>query len=103
MKTITFKRGTSFGANVSYTPSEGQPADLSGFAISSEVRTPAGSLVATLAVTMAPDAMGFHVAAPEGTATWPLGKLAWDLRFERDGAVAFSETVGLELTREVTQ
>lgn len=101
-QSIAFKRGSSFSARASYTPAAGQPANLANVHVTSQVRTQAGALLATLAVTMDWDFLGFTVTAAAGTASWPVGVHAWDLRLEIDGAVAYTETVKIVVQQEVT-
>lgn len=100
MKTLTLKRGSTFAANATYTPTPSAP-NLGGISITSEVRTPFGQPVTTLTVVPAPDDLGFSTA-PVSTASWPLGTLHWDLKFTRDGVVFYSETLAIEIQREVT-
>jgi hypothetical protein len=101
-QSIAFKRGSSFSARAAYTPVAGQPADLSGIIITSQVRTQPGALVDTLAVTVDADALGFQVSAPAGTASWPIGVLVWDLKLSAPGAIAYTETVKIVVQQEVT-
>lgn len=100
---FVLKRGATFSVDVAYTPAQGDPADLADFAISSQVRTQTGSLVAELTVLKAPDNLSFQVFAPNGTDAWPYGTLAMDLRFELDESISYTETVLLSVAREVTR
>ena len=101
-QSVAFKRGSSFSARASYTPAAGQPVDLSNVHVTSQVRTQAGALLATLVIAMDSDFMGFTVRAVAGTASWPVGVHAWDLKLEIDGAVAYTETIKVVVLQEVT-
>jgi hypothetical protein len=59
--------------------------------------------VAELEVLKASDNLSFQVFAANGTAEWPYGTLALDLRFELDESISYTETVLLSVAREVTR
>lgn len=99
---IKFKRGTTFAVDVAYTPTPSGPATLLDLEIRSQVRK-GSTLFADLTVVVAPDGLSMQVFAPLGTELWPYAVLSWDLRFELDGSVFYSETVEIEVVREVTQ
>jgi hypothetical protein len=102
MQSIAFKSGTSFVADVSFTPTVGGPADLSGLTVTSQVRK-GSTLVAELLVVKAVDNLSFTISAPLGTATWPVGQLLCDLRFAQvDGSVFYSESFEINTTKPVT-
>jgi hypothetical protein len=102
MNKLTLKRGSSFGATVRYTPDAAGPQTLHSVSIASQVRTPGGQLLADLSIALAQDGLSFNVTAPSGTAAWPLGIAHWDIKFTAGGSVFYTETLTLELTREVT-
>jgi len=104
MSELAFKRGSSFRRRVAYTPGDNEPATLVDTTIASEVRTPGGTLIATLVVEKNGDNLGFTVKAPLGTATWPLGVAYWDIKFTFPGDdIKFTDTTSIEVLREVTQ
>lgn len=103
MKQIAFKRGSSFAPRVGYTPGPGGPATLADMDIASEVRTPRGGPVASLEIAKAPDGLSFTATAADGTATWPEGPVHWDIKFTYADIVFYSETVSIEILREVTK
>jgi len=96
--TLQFKRGSTFGASVTYTASEGSPPDLTGLTITSDIRDSAGKIYScTVVVT---SSTTFTVSY-SNTADWHLGSAYWDIRFS-DGIVFFSETAVLNIVNNVT-
>jgi hypothetical protein len=102
MQSIAFKRGTSFSAHAAYTPVAGQPVNLAGLTVASQVRTQTGELVATLTVALDGDNLGFTASAPAGTGAWPLAVLVWDMKIFNGAAVSYTETVRIVVQQEVT-
>ena len=95
---IQFKRGSTFGASVTYTASEGSPPDLTGLTITSDIRDSAGKLYScTVVVT---SSTTFTVSFSD-TSNWHLGSAYWDIRFS-DGIIFFSETAVLNIVNNVT-
>lgn len=103
MKTISFKRGTSFGAAVRFVVPVGSSFIASEVVVTSEVRTAAGTLVAALTITPDLDGLGFYAEAPGGTSAWPLGPLQCDFKLNVSGQFGASETMTLNVVREVTR
>lgn len=102
MQSLTLKRGASFAAHAAYTPAAGQASSLAGLTFHSQVRTAAGMLIETLAVTVDTDGLGFTMSAPNGTAGWPTGSLLWDIKVTDGAVVSYSETVEISLENRVT-
>jgi len=98
--TTTFKRGTTFAATVTYTPSAGGPANLLTTTVASSVIDSAGA-VYPLTITMAGDGLSF-VASYSTTTAWELGLARWDVKFTYGGTIFFSETMRLNVIDQVT-
>lgn len=100
--TIIWKRGQTFSASGPYVPGEGDPADLLGVTIESEIldfsrtRRP-------LAVTIGGDNITVTLRAEAfETAEWATGTAAIDLRCMKDGVVFSTTTVRFVVDQEIT-
>lgn len=100
--TIIWKRGQTFVASGPYVPGQGDPADLQGVTIESEVldfsrtRRP-------LAVTIGQDNLTVTLRAEAAdTADWAVGTAAIDLRCVKDGVVFSTTTVRFVIDQEIT-
>jgi hypothetical protein len=100
--TIIWKRGQTFAASGPYVPGEGDPVNLSGVTIESEVldfsrtRRP-------LAVTIGEDNLTVSLRAEASeTADWAVGTAAIDLRCVKDGIVFSTTTVRFVVDQEIT-
>lgn len=104
-KRVAFKVGTGFRVPMAYTPTEGRAPDtLEDVTITSEIRTPDGTLIATLTPTKSVDFMSVTLSADDGTRDWPIDTLVeWDVLFDHEDFPAFyTETIELQLVRNVT-
>jgi hypothetical protein len=107
---IPFKRGDVVMLGCTAYDDAGAPANLNQYQVAAEVRTPAGTLVAAMAVEWVDRAAGtFELWAPgDGRATsWPLGNLEIDVQYTATtgGArpmVRSSETFYLQIQKDVT-
>jgi len=97
---VTFKRGTTFAATVTYTPEAGGPANLLTTTVTSSVIDYAGQ-VYPLTITMAGNGLSF-VASYSSTDAWALGSARWDVRFAYGTTVFYSETMRLNVIDQVT-
>jgi len=97
---VTFKRGTTFAATVTYTPEAGGPANLLTTTVTSSVIDYSGA-VYPLTITMAGDGLSF-VASFSPTDAWALGSSRWDIRFAYGSTVFFSQTLRLNIIDQVT-
>jgi hypothetical protein len=98
---IQHKKGDTFHAASTFLDANGAPKDTTGFTITSQVRTPAGRLVATLTVAITSGVGNFLVSGP--TSNWPLGILHWDIQFLQGSEIFSTQTAALELVKRVTQ
>ena len=97
---VTFKRGTTFAATVTYTPEAGGPANLLTTTVTSSVIDAAGA-VYPLTITMAGNGLSF-VASYSPTDAWALNSARWDIRFAYGSTVFFSQTLRLNIIDQVT-
>jgi hypothetical protein len=97
---VTFKRGTTFAATVTYTPEAGGPANLLTTTVTSSVIDYSGA-VYPLTITMAGNGLSF-VASYSPTDAWTLGGARWDIRFAYSSTVFYSETMRLNIIDQVT-
>lgn len=107
MARARIKRGATFEAACTHRDAAGAAVNLTGWTLTSQVRTQGGRLVGDLTVTLADqvaDPGSFTVRAEAAaTAAWPLDVLIWDIRFDAPTGVVFTETVELEVLRQVTE
>jgi hypothetical protein len=97
---VTFKRGTTFAATVTYTPEAGGPANLLTTTVTSSIIDAAGQTY-PLTITMAGDGLSF-VASYSTTSAWTLGSARWDIKFAYGTTVFYSETMRLNIIDQVT-
>lgn len=100
--TIIWKRGQTFVASGPYVPGAGDPADLAGVTIESEVQDHA-RVRRALVVTIGGDKLTvtLRAEAPD-TADWAIGTAAIDLRCVKDGVVFSTTTIRFVIDQEVT-
>ena len=99
--TDSIKRGATLQYSAVVT-NQGVPVNLTGWTITSQVRTAKGVLIATIAIAI-PSQVGQNIGAfslRTPTATWPLGTHAWDIAYSySDGIggqiVSYTDTVDL--------
>jgi hypothetical protein len=86
MTQIPHKRGTSFVLNCE------TDVPITGWTIASQVRTPQGALLATLAVTITDRTpVGkFTLSCLTSTADWPVGTAEIDILYTNAGGVTFA-------------
>ena len=97
---VPIKRGSTFVMKATYTPAGSDLPSLEGAVLTSQVRK--GRFVQTLDVALAPDGLTFTVDGGD-TTTWPLGLIDWDVRIDLDGSVIYTDTVQLNLVRNVSE
>jgi len=100
--TIIWKRGQTFTASGPYVPGSGDPADLTGVTIESEIQDHSKRRW-PLAVSIGEDMLTVTLYADASTtAKWDVGTAAIDLRCSFDGVVFSSTTVRLVIDQEIT-
>lgn len=100
--TIFWKRGQTFTASGPYVPGAGDPADLDGVTIESEVQDHAKRRW-PLTVEISPDNLTVTISAEASvTAQWDIGTAAIDLRCVKDGIVFSTTTVRFVIEEEIT-
>lgn len=102
MSDIPIKRGSTFEVQLNFAPGTGSDLTLLDIDVSSEVCTPGGALVTELEIAVADDGLSCVLTAPAGTAAWPLGTLAWDVRMSYGGRVHYSRAVYIDVARAIT-
>lgn len=102
---LRIKRGDTFLLAFAAKTDEGTVQDLTGYAVTSQVRSAQGALVADLDVAIVDAVAGSLTlgATAAATAAWPLGKLVADLRLEVGGDVLHTETLELVVIEAVTR
>jgi hypothetical protein len=83
--TASFSRGDSFGCTWTWSPGVGEPANLLGTTITSDIQDRCGNLYA-LTVTVAGDGLSFTTVYTGDTSEWAVGQANWDIRFVFDGS-----------------
>jgi hypothetical protein len=100
--TVTFKRGTTYAATVTYNPSAGAPANLLTTTVTSDIIDSAG-VVYPCTITMAVDGLSFVASLPASTtAGFALGNARSDIKFVGGGTVYYSTTFRLSIIDQVT-
>jgi len=102
MSVVDIKRGAALSLMLTFTDDNGVPVNLGACALSSQVRTTAHDLVATLPVTVTATAGVATVLVPD-TTQWPLGTLLCDVRLVTNGLPVLSETFGIRVNGQVTR
>jgi hypothetical protein len=102
--TIRHKHGASFRAEIAATV-QGDPLDLTGMTITSQIRAAAGSYRVPGVVVDVVDAVNGLIAIhAKDTTQWPVTRLEWDVRMvDADGNVSATDTVLIDCEREVTR
>jgi hypothetical protein len=97
---VKFKRGGTFSAEITITPT-GSLTNLVGVAIQSSVLD-SRSLPYALQVSI-PDQNGLVFSLRgDNTKSWNLGPAIWDIKFIRDGVVFYSDTIELNIVKPAT-
>ena len=98
--TVTFKRGTTFAATVTYTPQAGGPANLLTTTITSSI-IDSDDNTYPCTITVAGDGLSFVASVPD-TTKWTLGNARWDIKFAYSTTIFYSETMRLNVIDQVT-
>ena len=92
----------SWAGTFELVDSAGAPISTAGVVARSQIRTPAGVLVAELSVTLSADTITLRSVG--STQAWPPGPAQIDVQFTLpDGQVVSTSTATLRLVRDVTQ
>ena len=96
---INWKRASTFGATVTYTPETGWPTNLTGVTVTSDIRDANRKLYTCTVVITSPTTF---TVTNSSTDLWAVGSAYWDIRFTKDGTVFFSDTVVINVIDNVT-
>ena len=97
---VKFKRGATFSADITLTPS-GSLTNLVGVSIESSLVDCANKTY-PLTVTIPSTAGLVFSIKGNNTYNWHLGSAIWDIKFIRDGAIFYSDTVEINIVRPAT-
>ena len=101
--TVTFKRGSTYAATVTYTPAAGAPANLLSTTVSSDI-IDSGGTVYPCTITMAVNGLSFVASLPaSSTEGFSLGNARSDIKFVYGGTTFFSDTFRLSVIDQVTE
>jgi hypothetical protein len=98
--TVTFKRGSTYAATVTYTPGTGAPANLLSTTVTSDI-IDAGGMVYPCTITMAGNGLSFVISL-SNTDDFALGTARQDVKFSTGGVVFYSTTFRLNVIAQVT-
>lgn len=98
--TVTFKRGSTYAATVTYTPAAGAPANLLTTTVTSDIIDSA-AVVYPCTITMAVDGLSFVISLSDTTG-FALGTARQDVKFTTGGVVFYSSTFRLTVIDQVT-
>jgi hypothetical protein len=99
--TVTFKRGTSFGASVVWNPEVGGLANLIGVTVTSTI-IDADRNEYELVTVVAGNGLSFTAEYVGDTGDWAVGTARWDIKFTNNGSVFYSDTMRLDIVGQVT-
>ena len=99
--TVTFKRGTSFGASVVWNPEAGGLANLIGVTVTSTILD-ADRNEFELVVTVAGNGLSFTAEYAGDTGDWAVGTARWDIKFTNNGSIFYSDTMRIDVIGQVT-
>ena len=101
--TANFSRGDSFGCTWTWSPGAGEPANLIGVTITSDIKDHCGNLY-VLTVQIAGDGLSFSTIYDGDTSEWGIGQANWDIRFVFVGSpVTHSRTFRVIVEDTVTK
>jgi len=80
----TFKRGMTFYAEVTWTPAEGEPANLIGCTVTSTVLDGNNKRHPLLVTNPSGDGINY-VAQLEDSSDWAVGSAFWDFKISASG------------------
>ena len=98
--TVTFKRGSTYAATVTYNPAAGAPANLLSTTVTSDIIDAVG-VVYPCTITMAPNGLSFVISLSD-TSGFALGTARQDVKFATGGVVFYSSTFRLNVIDQVT-
>jgi len=104
MNYLQFKRGDTYHLSVTLTDDEGQAIDISGYDISSQVRTPTGELISTLTTTLTDPTNGVFTLEDTETEDWPVGCQFQDIEYTgTGGTITSTETFKVDVKEDITR
>ena len=98
--TVTFKRGSTYAATVTYNPAAGAPANLLSTTVTSDIIDAVG-VVYPCTITMAVNGLSFVISLSD-TSGFALGTARQDVKFATGGVVFYSSTFRLNVIDQVT-
>ena len=101
-----FKAGDTFSLSCIYKDDAGNPASMSAFTITSQIRTLSGlTLVADLVCIPDNVNVGHFVLVPtnSNTFTWPIAQCVCDIKITQGTTIVSSDTFLIPVIQEVTQ
>jgi hypothetical protein len=100
---IQHKRGDSFKVSGVYENDAGAASPLTGTTITSQIRNRNNALVSELAVIVDDIPNGLYHLDAGDTSNWPIDLLWWDIQFTSSAGVGSSETVTIDVVKDVTR
>jgi hypothetical protein len=102
---IEWKRGDSFVVDEPGMLADGQPLDMTGWTVESQIRRKdTGELVATMAQSWTTRGIGAFRLEVKDTTAWPLIVLAWDVQLtDPAGYVASTPTRYIRCKQDETR
>lgn len=99
-KTIKFKRGSTFAADCTMQAS-GSLTDLTDVSITSTIEDSAGKAHPAVVSIVDPTLMTFKITIAN-TSRFSVGSAFWDIKFFRGGVAFYTETVEVNVLKQVT-
>lgn len=97
----TFKRGSSFVAELVWTPAEGEPANLIGCTVTSAVLDSDRKRYELTVTNPSGDGINFLVR-DDTTTDWAAGSAYWDVRIYNGSSIVYTTTWNFTIIPQVT-
>lgn len=97
----TFKRGMTFNSEVTWTPAEGEPADLLGYTVTSALRDSAFKTFDLTVTNPSGDGINY-IARLEDSTGLTTGPAAWDFKVSGTGGINYTQTWTFNVIPQVT-
>lgn len=99
---MKFKRGDTFAFSVYLKDENEEPLIIEIDNMKCEVRTLGDDLIDTLIITQT-EIPGEYIFLSDDTSKYPIGELFTDIEVVKDGIKSSSDTITLEIVRDVTK
>lgn len=100
---ITFKRGSTFEAELELVTEDCLPVDIRAEHMSAQINDKDGNLIAELTITETATPGTYILSTLEETDEWPLETIYTDVRAVLDGKIRYSNTLAIKVIKQETR